>query len=483
MFDQHDIYSTHQLLKTKKVSSEELTNNALQKIQETPDNAFISVLAPLARVQAKKADQLFAEGKVESYLQGIPYSLKDLFITENIRTTAGSRYLANYIPPYQGYIAGQLSRSAAVLVGKVGCDEFGMGSTNRNTAFGEISNPLNLNATAGGSSGGSAASVASGSCYFSIGTDTGGSIRLPANFCRLVGYKPSYGRISRFGQIAYGSSLDQASPIAKSVLDISCIAEEISGHDSRDASQIPLGPMKLTKELSTLSSTWVKKKKLAFDPTFIEQCNPGVQAALHKTLQHWTRIGGELQEIKLPHLKFSVAVYYLIATSEASANLARYDGIHFGHRSRLPQQSLEDTYAFSRSEGLGEEVKKRIMLGTFALSAGFSDQFFIKAAKVRRLIKNDFTTAFKNCDFIFSPVCVSTAFLKESLNAVGNDSLKEYMNDLYTIPVNLAGLPALAIPFGQDETAMPTGFQFIGKDLDDDNLLRVGRSWEQSFGT
>lgn len=479
MLKENDIYSLHVMLKNKKITSTELTKEALVSLKKRNDNAYITVTEHLALDQAARADKLLAENHCHSYLHGIPYSLKDLFITESIRTTAGSQYLVNYIPPYQGQVAHVLKKSHAVLMGKVGCDEFGMGSTNKNTPFGIVDNPVNADFAAGGSSGGSAASVGSGSCAFSIGTDTGGSIRLPANFCGLSALKPSYGRVSRYGQIAYGSSLDQASPIAKTVMDLACIMEDLSQLDARDASQVPMKPIKIVEELEKISPSWIKGKALGVDYSFLDQCNPMVKKELEIALKHFSSHGVKLKEIKLPNLKYSVAVYYLIATSEASANLARYDGLHFGHQTQLSNPTLEQTYTHSRSEGLGSEVKKRIMLGTFALSSGFSDQFFIKAAKVRRLIANDFQNAFAHCDFIFSPVCVSSAFTKKSLEQFEQDALKEYMNDLYTIPVNLAGLPALAIPHGIAENAMPTGFQLIGKQFADEDLLRAGVSWQK----
>jgi len=481
MLKEKDIHALHTLLKSKKVSSKELTQEALHNLKKTKDNAYITVTEQLALDQANKADRLLAENHCHSYLHGIPYSLKDLFVTENIRTTAGSRYLLNYIPPYQGQVAHLLKKSHAVLMGKVGCDEFGMGSTNKNTPFGQVDNPINAEFSTGGSSGGGAASVGNGSCSFSIGTDTGGSIRLPANFCGLTAIKPSYGRISRYGQIAYGSSLDQASPIAKSVMDLACIMEELTQHDQRDASQVPLKPMKIVEELEKLSPTWIKGKVLGVDYSFLEQCNPLVKKTLEDALKKFVANGATLKEITLPNLKYSVAVYYLVATSEASANLARYDGLHFGHQTNLENPTLEQTYTNSRSEGLGPEVKKRVMLGTFALSSGFSDQFFINAAKVRRLIANDFNQAFSQCDFIFSPVCISSAFSKKSLEQFEQDALKEYMNDLFTIPVNLAGLPALALPFGTAENSMPTGFQLIGKQFADENLLRAGICWQKQL--
>ena len=483
-----DIFYYHKLLKEKKISSKELTLEAINKAKSEKNNSTISLFEDSAMEEATKADALFSKGECLHYLQGIPYSLKDLFITKDKRTTAGSRYLLNYIPPYQGQVAGALAKANGVLISKVGLDEFGMGSSNQNTPFGEVLNPHNGEFSAGGSSGGSAASVVEGSSLFSIGTDTGGSIRLPANFCGLTALKPTYGRVSRFGQISYASSLDQASPIAKTTLDLACIMDAISHYDPRDSSMKNNPNLSCVNELEKTNASYWKNKRVAYDPSFIDSCQVDVKKNLLLAKDRLTKAGATFHEVNLKHLPYSVAVYYLLATSEASANLARYDGIHFGHRSSQENSSdpdsqvkltLEDTYRQSRSEGLGEEVKKRIMLGTFALSSGYADQFYLKALKVRRLIANDFLETFKKCDVFFSPVCASGAFKRSEITKLSMDPIKVYMNDLYTIPVNLAGLPSIALPFGITENKMPTGFQLVAPSWKDNELLKLGHAWEQ----
>lgn len=468
------IYDSHYALKKKKISSLELTTEALKKAHQNKNNTFISLTSDLALNQARTADEEISARGPRSWLHGIPYSLKDLFITKGIRTTAGSKILFNYVPPYDGFISKKISNAGGVLMGKVSCDEFGMGSTNENTPFGPVHHPLNPEFVAGGSSGGSAASVAEGSAAFSMGTDTGGSIRLPANFCGLVGFKPTYGRVSRYGQIAYGSSLDQAGPITHSVLDAACVMEFITEKDLLDVTNVANKKMSVVHELEKIKSGYLKDKTIGFSQEFIDACDLEVRNSLNDALKIFEKEGAKLKNISLPHLKYSVAAYYLIATSEASTNLARYDGIHFGFRDKMSSKNLEDTYIRSRTLGFGEEVRKRIILGTFSLSAGYQDQYFAQACKVRRKIYEDFTTAFFQCDAIFSPVCASVAFKQGESK---QDPIKMYMNDLYTIPVNLAGLPGLAIPFGHHK-GLPTGFQLIGKSFQDEELLKIGHAFE-----
>jgi len=471
------IYEAHLALKNKKMSALELLESCLSNRSEK-NNAFISVTEDRAKSEAIKADEKIARGEWTSYLQGIPYSLKDLFVTEGLRTTAASKILYNYIPPYEGFVASAFKNAGAVLVGKVSLDEFGMGSTNENSAFGPVLNPLNATRVPGGSSGGSAASIAEGSSLVSMGTDTGGSSRLPANFCGIVGFKPSYGRVSRFGQIAYASSLDQASPMGNSVLDIGIVMEHLSKKDPHDASQVNLGQMKIVEDLLKIDGEYFKGKKIGLCMELIDGCKEDVKKALLQALDLMKNNGATIVNIELPHLKYSVSSYYIIATCEASANLSRYDGIHYGYRKSHNGQ-LEDTYKESRSLGFGEEVKKRILLGTYSLSSGYYDAYYSKACKVRRLIAQDFNHAFLNCDVIFSPVCASTAF---ELGEGPKDPVQMYMNDLYTIPANLAGLPALALPFGNGADQMPTGFQLIGKQFGDEALLKLGRSFEVLTG-
>ncbi len=468
-----DIFEAHIKLKNKDVSSVELTQECLKNLGTNPNNSFISITAERALETAEKVDAEISKSGVKSYLHGIPYSLKDLFITKNIRTTAGSKMLYNYIPPYEGYVSRRLNQAGGILVGKTGCDEFGMGSSNDNTAYGPVTNPIDSNYVPGGSSGGSAISVLEKSSYFSMGTDTGGSVRLPANFCGLVGFKPSYGRISRYGQIAYGSSLDQAAPFGNSAFDMAIILDQLTENDPNDSTQAPLGSTKSVDYLLKNKSKSLKGFKIGYYPEFIENCRSDVQKNLKESLDKIKNLGAELIEVELPHSKYSVAVYYIIATSEASSNLARFDGIHYGHSAK-GQSGLEQVYIASRTEGFCDEVKRRILLGTFCLSSGYSDEYFNHACKVRRLIRDDFYKAYEKCDFVFSPVCATTSFRRDE----DLTPLQMYMTDLYTIPVNLAGLPSIALPSGtSSENKMPTGFQLIGKAFDDERLLSFAHNF------
>lgn len=472
------LYKVSKALDMGKVTSVELTEKSLKIALENEHNAYISILEDLALRQAKESDRRIKEGKRKSSLDGVPFSLKDLFITKGIRTTGGSRILYNYIPQYEGGVSGFLQEAGGVLLGKVGCDEFGMGSTNEKTIFGPVYNPLNKEYVAGGSSGGSAGAVAEGSSYYSIGTDTGGSSRLPANFCGLVGYKPSYGLVTRYGQLAYGSSLDQPSPMAADVMSIGCIMESLAQKDDRDASQFYWkgneGKFKVVSEMEKVNTSYLKGKVLGYDPAFLKSCDPEIQEKLEDALRSFKDSGGILKEISLPHLKYSVSVYYILGTAEASANLSRYDGIHYGLR--VDGEDLIDTYRKSRTQGFGDEVKKRIILGTFALSSGYQDEYFSQASKVRQLIAMDFKKAYETCDMIFAPVSANKAFkLGEGIK----DPVKMYMNDLYTIPVNLAGLCSLAMPWGEKRGELPTGFQLMGPSGEDKKLLIFSRAFEK----
>lgn len=455
----------HEALKNKKISCVELAQACLEKTKGNPNNSYISILEDRALKQAKSCDEFLSKNDKPNALYGIPYSLKDLFITKDIRTTAGSKILYNYIPSYQGNVAGILEQAGGVLTGKVGCDEFGMGSCNDQTAFGAVLNPLNHDYVPGGSSGGSAASIVEGSCYYSIGTDTGGSVRLPANFCGLYGFKPSYGRISRYGQIAYASSLDQAAPFGKTPKDLMHIINALTENDNRDSTQVPLGRLNIIAN----DKFSLKGKKIGFVPELIENCREDVRENLKDALESLKKMGAELHEVSLPHSKYAVAVYYLIATSEASSNLSRFDGIHYGLRKK-GDNGLIDIYKESRAEGFGEEVKRRILLGTFSLSSGYSDEYFLKATKVRRLIYEDFQKVFSTCDLFILPTCATTALRKDEKLT----PLQMYMNDLYTIPVSLSGLPSIAIPWKKSkENNMPTGFQLVGNSFCDEDVLQA----------
>jgi aspartyl-tRNA(Asn)/glutamyl-tRNA(Gln) amidotransferase subunit A len=466
------LYDAHLDLKNKKMSSVELTQECLSKAKNAKNNTYITLTEDLALSQAKERDTQTAK----SYLHGIPFSLKDLFVTKGIRTTAGSLHLFNYIPPYEGTVSRYLHEAGGVLMGKVGCDEFGMGSTNEKTAFGPVLNPLNPSHVAGGSSGGSAASVAEGSALYSIGTDTGGSVRLPSYFCGLAGLKPTYGRITRYGQIAYASSLDQASPMAKTTMDLACILSVLTQKDSLDNTNYPEGPLDVVESLSQVDPSFIKGKKIGYNEELVSGCDKDVEKTLREVLAFYQKSGAKLINIEMPHFKYAVAVYYIIATSEASSNLARFDGIHYGYRHHdQGSESLEATYQDSRSFGLHDEVKKRILLGTFSLSTGFQDQYFAQACKVRRLIAEDYQKAFSLCDVFFSPVCSSRSFkLKEG----SQDALKMYLNDIYTIPASLAGIPSLSIPAGDLVNNLPTGFQLTAGAHQEEKLLSFARAFE-----
>ena len=467
-----NVYEAHLNIKEKKISSVELVQECLLKFKKAQNNSFISLTADLALAKALETDKEIAKSGLRSTLHGIPYSLKDLFITKGIRTTAGSKILYNYIPPYDGYISERLNSVGAILMGKTALDEFGMGSTGKMTPFPIVTNPLDKEKVAGGSSSGSAASVCEGSSLFSMGTDTGGSVRLPAIFCGLVGFKPSYGRVSRYGQIAYASSLDQASPIAKTVLDIACIMEEITQKDSRDATHKSQAPLNMDNKKEPAG--FLKGKKIGISSSLMENCREDMCRTLQKALKFFKDKGVVLVEMEFPHFEYAVPAYYIIASCEASANLARYDGIHYGLRSK-GVGDIEQTYIKSRSIGLGEEVKRRILLGTFALSSGFYDAYYNKACLIRHLITKDFEDNFNKCDMIFLPVSPGTAF---SLNRP-QSVVETYLNDLYTIPVNLAGLPGLSIPYLKGDDGMPTGFQLVGPAHTDHEVLRFGMAFER----
>ena len=474
-----DILTAHKKLKSKEISPLDIIRECLHKAKSSHHNSFISLLEDFSLKAAQNVQAKIQKEGPQSYLAGIPFSLKDLFITKNIRTTAGSMMLYNYIPPYDGYVSERLKEAGGVLMGKVGCDEFGMGATNENTPFGPVSNPIDPKFVAGGSSGGSAASVAEGSSFYSIGTDTGGSTRIPANFCGLVALRPSYGRISRYGQIAHASSLDQASPIGKSVNDMSCILEALTEYDNRDSTNAPSCKINVVEDVSQTQVEYLKGKKIGVNYELIEGCNPLVKASLKKAMKHFEEAGAEFIEVDLKHLKYSLSSYYIISSSEASSNLARFDGIHCGVRD-FSKEGLEQTYRSSRSKGFGNEVKKRVLLGTYSLSSGYYDAYYKKACQVRKLIYNDFQEAFKICDVIFFPVSPYTAPL---IGTAVHDPVKIFQADAYTIPASLAGLPGLALPFGKGENNLPTGFQLIGKIFGEKDLLQTGRAFELIYET
>ncbi len=407
-------------------------------------------------------------------LFGVPYALKDNLCTEGIRTTAASRILENYIPPYSATVVKKLESAGGVLVGKTNMDEFAMGSSTENSAFQKTKNPYHLNCVPGGSSGGSAAAVAAGMVPFALGSDTGGSIRQPAAFCGVVGLKPTYGRVSRFGLIAFASSLDQIGPFTRTVEDAAYVMQAISGHDPLDSTS---APVEVDDFVSGLSAD-VKGLKIGVVTDIdSEALHPDVRAAVDKAVETLRSAGAQVVEVQLPHSQYAVATYYLIAPAEASSNLARYDGVRYGKRAA--GETLIEMYERTRSEGFGMEVKRRIMIGTYALSSGYYDAFYLRAQKMRTLIRQDYEAAFKQCDVIVTPTTPTPAF---RFGEKVDNPLQMYLNDMYTIPANLAGLPGISVPCGLSADGLPIGLQMVGRAFDERTLLRVAHAYEQLRG-
>ncbi|HEY2988161.1 MAG TPA: Asp-tRNA(Asn)/Glu-tRNA(Gln) amidotransferase subunit GatA [Candidatus Binatia bacterium] len=461
-------------LQKREISSVELTESVFARISATEErlHSYVTLCRESASAEGRRADERLKSGGDHSPLLGIPIALKDIFITEGVRTTCGSKILGNFVPPYDGTAVKKLKASGAVIVGKTNMDEFAMGSSTENSAFAVTRNPWNLERVPGGSSGGSAAAVAADECIAALGTDTGGSIRQPAACCGIVGLKPTYGRVSRFGVIAFASSLDQVGPMAKDTTDCALLLEAIAGHDSADSTSVPAPVPAYAGKLNG----GVKGLRVGLPKEyFISGIQPEVERAVKEAVRCLEKDGAEVVEVSLPHTEYAVAVYYIIATAEASSNLARYDGMKYGYRA--PAKDLMETYMKTRQEGLGPEVKRRIMLGTYALSAGYYDAYYLKAQKVRALIKRDFEAAFKHCDVIVTPTAPTTAF---KIGEKTGDPLQMYLSDIFTISVNLAGLPGLSLPCGLDAENMPIGMQIIGKHFDEATMLRVAYAYEQS---
>jgi aspartyl-tRNA(Asn)/glutamyl-tRNA(Gln) amidotransferase subunit A len=460
------------------LSSSELVEASLARIQATDGKlgAFLAVSAERARAAAKAADARAARGERRSELDGVPVAVKDLFVTKGVPTTAGSRMLEGWLPPYDATVVERLEAAGAVIVGKLNMDEFAMGSSNENSAYRPCHNPWDLTRTPGGSSGGSAAAVAAGQVHASLGTDTGGSIREPAAFCGVVGVKPTYGRVSRYGVVAFASSLDQVGPLAREVGDAALVLRTIAGHDPRDmtSSTRPvddyLGPL---EEGARGLRVGVPREWLSGG------LDPGVEAAVRAALDTYRRLGATLVDVSLPHSKYGIGAYYLIAPAEASSNLARYDGVRFGLRAE-GAKGLKEMYAESREQGLGAEPKRRIMLGTYALSSGYYDAYYLRAQKVRTLIRRDFDEAFRGCDVIAGPVTPSVAF---RLGERTGDPLQMYLADIFTITCNLAALPGLSVPCGLEAgSGLPVGLQLVGRPFDEATLFRAARALERELG-
>ena len=465
-------------LAARAVSSAELTEAALARIAAVDGKvgAYLAVTAEEARAAAKEADARTARGERRSPLDGVPLAVKDLFLTKGVATTASSRILEGWRPPYSSTAVERLTAAGAVPLGKLNMDEFAMGSSNENVGFKPCRNPWDLARTPGGSSGGSAAAVAARTAQGTLGTDTGGSIRLPAAFCGVVGMKPTYGRVSRYGVVAFASSLDQVGPLARSVGDVALLLRAIAGHDPQDMTS---STRPVEDYLATLEGG-AKGLRIGVPKEWLAGgLEPGTAAAVQAALEAYRKLGATLVEISLPHSRYGIAAYYLIATAEASSNLGRYDGVRFGLRAG--DGGLREMYEATRELGFGAEVKRRIMLGTYALSSGYYEAYYLRAQKVRTLIRRDLDRAFEQCDVVAGPVSPSVAF---RLGEKVEDPLQMYLADVFTITANLAALPAMSLPCGKDgPTGLPIGLQLVGRPFDEATLLRAARALERELGT
>ncbi|HSB19277.1 MAG TPA: Asp-tRNA(Asn)/Glu-tRNA(Gln) amidotransferase subunit GatA [Anaeromyxobacteraceae bacterium] len=472
-----DLRALSEALTARKVSSREATEAALARIRESEGRlgAFLRVTPEEALAAARASDERAAGGRRLGPLDGVPLALKDILLTEGVETTAGSRILEGWLPPYDAAVVERLRSAGAVLLGKLNMDEFAMGSSTENSAFGPCHNPWDLARTPGGSSGGSAAAVAARQAWGALGTDTGGSIREPASFCGVVGLKPTYGRVSRYGVIAFASSLDQVGPLARTVGDAAVLLQAIAGRDERDmtSSPAPVGDYLAGLEEGVRGLTvGVPGEWLGGG------VDAGVAARVREALAALERAGARLREVSLPHSRYGVAAYYLVAPAEASSNLARYDGVRFGLRS--PAKGLAEMYGETRSRGFGPEPKRRIMLGTYALSAGYYDAYYLRAQKVRTLVRRDFDAAFESCDVVAGPVAPTVAF---RLGEKVDDPLQMYLADVFTIGANLAALPALSVPCGlHPGERVPVGLHLVGRPFDEATLFRAARAVERELG-
>ncbi|MEM6503287.1 MAG: Asp-tRNA(Asn)/Glu-tRNA(Gln) amidotransferase subunit GatA [Cyanobacteria bacterium P01_C01_bin.89] len=472
------IRELHQQLVSKERSAVEIAQEALNHIEKTEPSvkSFLAVTADHAIAQAKQVDDKIAAGEEIGPLAGIPIGIKDNMCTKGVKTTCASKMLENFVSPYESTVTQKLIDAGAVMVGKTNLDEFAMGSSTENSAYHTTNNPWDLACVPGGSSGGSAASVAAQECVVSIGSDTGGSIRQPASFCGVVGMKPTYGLVSRYGLVAFASSLDQIGPFSRSVEDSALLLEAIAGYDPKDSTSLKVDVPSYAKSLRPDFRPKGKLKVGVIKETFGTGADKAVEEAVEKAVELLQELGAEIQVISCPRFQYGLPTYYIIAPSEASANLARYDGVKYGFRAE-EGENLLDMYCKTRAAGFGPEVKRRIAVGTYALSAGYYDAYYLKAQKARTLIKKDFEAAFAKVDVLISPTAPTTAF---RAGEKADDPIAMYLSDLMTIPVNLAGLPALSIPCGFDEGGMPIGMQIIGNVLREDQVLEVAHVYEQA---
>lgn len=467
-------HELHDMLAAREISAAELTESVLARQAATEEQvgAYITTLADEAMAQAKAVDEKIAAGEKIGFLAGIPGAIKDNICTKGVKTTCASRMLENFVAPYDATVMTKLKAESPVILGKTNMDEFAMGGSTENSAMKITHNPRNLDRVPGGSSGGSAAAVAAGSAIWALGSDTGGSIRQPAAFCGVVGLKPTYGRVSRYGLVAFASSLDQIGPVTRDVTDAAHIMNVIAGHDEMDSTSSPAEAPDFTKALTGE----VKGLKIGLPKEYFGAgIAPEVASSVKNAIAKLTELGAEVVEISLPHTEYAVSTYYLIAPAEAATNLARYDGVSFG--ARVEGADIVEMMTNTRTEKFGPEVKRRIMIGNYALSAGYYDAYYLKALKVRTLIQRDFTEAFKTVDVIASPTAPTTAYKLGSMLA---DPLAMYMMDISTVPLNLAGLPGISVPCGVAADGLPIGLQLMGKPLDEMTVLKAAYAYEQT---
>jgi len=458
-------------IKDKKLSSEETTKAYIERGEKSQDlNTYITEDFSNALKKSKIFDQ---KPNFDLKLPGVPMAVKDLFCTNGVKTTAGSKMLSNFIPTYESTVTENIWNEGAILLGKLNCDEFAMGSSNETSFFGNVQSPIDKDLVPGGSSGGSASALAANLTPITIGTDTGGSIRQPASFTGTVGLKPTYGSCSRYGIVAFASSLDQAGPMSKNVKDCALLQEVISTYDEKDSTSINFKRNEYSKELTKN----IKGMKIGIPKEYrVDGMPKEIEDLWSKGIEYIKDCGAEIIEITLPHTNYALPTYYIVAPAEASSNLARYDGVKYGFRSK--GENLIDMYERTRSEGFGSEVQRRIMIGTYVLSSGYYDAYYLKAQKVRKLIKNDFDDAYKKVDAILTPSTPSAAF---KIGEKTNDPISMYLNDIFTVPVNLAGLPAISIPAGLDVKGYPLGLQIIGKAFDEQKILNIAYAMEEKI--
>ena len=464
----------HDMLVNKEITAVELTKSVFARIDQVEDEvkAYLTQTRETALAQAEAVDAKIARGEQISFLEGIPGAIKDNICTKGIKTTCASKMLENFVPPYQATVMEKIHAENPVILGKLNMDEFAMGGSTENSAYYPTHNPWNTDCVPGGSSGGSAAAVAAGTAIWALGSDTGGSIRQPASFCGVVGMKPTYGRVSRYGLVAFASSLDQIGPITRDVTDCAHVMNIIAGYDKNDSTSIQADVPDFTKSLVKD----VKGLKIGLPKEyFVKGMDADVEKAVRNAIKQLEDMGAEVVEVSMPQTEYAVSAYYLIAPAEASTNLSRYDGVSYGER--IEGTDIVDMFKKTRSEKFGEEVKRRIVLGTYALSAGYYDAYYLKALKVRTLVKQDFDKAFEKVDVLITPTAPTAAY---KIGDMISDPMKMYLQDVCTIPANLAGLPGISLPCGFSSNGMPIGLQIIGKPLDEATLIRTAYTFEQN---